>query len=180
MLYFCFQDIYETKNLFFLSFSAWTNIYRSSKPCALSGLNPVALSGSTVCQDQCRRITALIRQHTSLSQLDFLSWNFHFTALGNVSWQLFSNYPWEMESLSYYSVASSAWPFARRMAIWKRQFYLRDIDSFGRIWLNLVNFGRHFRIIDGFFYFSVFPIFNVSLNDWYYRVPSSSQSWSES
>ena len=59
------------QKILFLSFSAWTNIYRSSKPCALSGLNPVALSGSTVYQDQCRRITALIRQHTSLSQLDF-------------------------------------------------------------------------------------------------------------
>ena len=166
------------QKILFLSFSAWTNIYRSSKPCALSGLNPVALSGSTVCQDQCRRITALIRQHTSLSHLDFLSWNFHFTSLGNVSWQLIIHGKWNhcLTILLHHLPG----PLLGGWHNWKRQFYLRDIDSFGRIWLNLVNFGRHFRIIDGFFYFSVFPIFNVSLNDWYYRVPFSSQSWSES
>ena len=106
---FLFPEIYETKSPFFIFFSAWTNIYRSSKPCALSGLNPVALSGSTVCQDQCRRITALIRQHTSLSQLDFLSWGSHFSLVGNLSWKWFGFFSVGIvvvygRSMSYYSV----------------------------------------------------------------------------
>ena len=89
------RDSKEKIFFFYLFLIALTNIFWSSKPCALSGLNPVALSGSTVCQDQCRRITALIRQHTSLSQLDFFpgALTFHLLEISLESDLAFS--PWE-------------------------------------------------------------------------------------
>ena len=124
-------------------------------------LNPVALSGSTVCQDQCRRITALIRQHTSLSQLDFFH-GAHFSLVGNLSRKWFGSLSVGIvvvygRSLSYYSVAHQlpgpSWQILHLRCIprfcWKK-FPIKtsgDIESrapsvtiWNRKWANLVLF----------------------------------------
>ena len=77
-----------------------------TEPCCSIWLN--CLSGSMQ-TDNCLDPPA---HKLESSRLFVLKLSLHFT------WKCFltANYPWEMESLSYYSVASSAWPFARRMA----------------------------------------------------------------